>query len=353
MFLFVLLSSLLFVLPVIHDSALAAEEKGSQPSFEGKTITMVLGTRPGGRRDRIARAVAEYLGKHLPGQPTILVQNIPGGKGVPAMLRFSGGKTDGSMLGLVVSSDMEAPYFGAPGATYDPREFEWVGSVQVGKQRNVLFIHRRTGITSLEDLKNREVALGAQGVGHRSYLYGRLIGEVLGLDINWVIGYSTPELYLALEKGEIDGRVNDSASMQRDRPDWIEKKQVIPLVAITKPENLPPLDHPLFADVPSLMQFTDDETYRNIIRKMNTTGLLGAGVALPPGTPENVRMAFEKALQAAGEDPEFHKAWEKAVGRDYEGVVSSEELVEAVETYTDWPPEVRAAYRRLGHKPPK
>lgn len=353
MFLSVLLCSVLLILPVAERTVLAAQENGGAPSFEGRTITMILGTRPGGRRDRIARVLAEYLGKYLPGKPTILVQNIPGGKGVPAMLKFSAGKPDGSVVGLVVTSDMEAPYFGAPGADYDPRKFVWVGSVEVGKQRNVLFIHRRTGIENLDDLKQREVALGSQGVGHRSYLYGRLIEEVLGLEINWVIGYSTPELYLALDKGEIDGRVNDSASMQRDRPDWIEKKEVIPLVAITKPEFLPPLDDPLFADVPSLMQFTKDKTHLNIIRKMNATGLLGAGVALPPGTPADIQMAFEKALHAAGEDPDFRKAWEKALGRDYEGVISSKEVVEAVRDYTDWPPAVRAAYTRLGHKPPK
>jgi len=353
MFLVFLLSSLLFVSPVVNELAVAAAETGGQPSFKDKTITMILGTRPGGRRDRIARVIAEYLSKYLPGEPTVLVQNIPGGKGVPAMLKFSGGNPDGSVVGLVVTSDMEAPYFGAPGANYDPRKFVWVGSVEVGKQRNVLFVDRRTGINSLEDLKKREVAFGTQGVGHRSYLYGRLMAEVLGLKIRWVIGYSTPELYLAMEKGEIDGRVNDSASLQRDRPDWIEKKQIVPLVAMTKPDLLPPLDDPLFADVPSLMQFTDDKIYLNIIRKMNSTGLLGAGVALPPGTPANIQMAYEKALHAADEDPDFRKAWEKALGRDYEGVVSSKEVIEAVQDYTDWPPEVRAAYTRLGHTPPK
>lgn len=337
---------------VLSGQARAAEQKTGVPTFEGKTITMIIGIRPAGRRDRIARTIAKFMAKYLPGQPTILVQNVPGGKGVPAMLKFSNAKPDGSVMGLVVSSDMEAPYFGAPGARYDPRKFVWVGSVQVGKQRNVLFFDKRTGIKSLDDLKGKKVSLGTQSVGHRSYLYGRLISEVLGLEPRWVIGYSSPELYLAMEKGEIDGRVNDSATMNRDRPDWIKKKQVVPLVAITLPQYLPPLDDPLFANVPSLMKFVKKDVHKDMIRKMNTTGLLGGALALPQGTPENIRSAFETALLKADQDPAFRKAWEKAIGRDYEGAVPRAGVKESVELYTDWKPEVLAEWRRLGHKPP-
>jgi hypothetical protein len=84
---------------------------------------------------------------------------------------------------MVISSYLEAPYFGAPGATYEPRNFVYVGAPSTGKQRNVLFMHRRAGIRTLEDLKSREITLGAQGVGNRSYLYSRLIAEILGLKV--------------------------------------------------------------------------------------------------------------------------------------------------------------------------
>jgi tripartite-type tricarboxylate transporter receptor subunit TctC len=348
----------LFVLFLLASSVMAPvtfamDQTSAEPNFKGRTITMILGIAPAGRRDRIGRTIAKFLGKHLPGQPNVVVQNVPGGKGVPGMMKFSKSAADGSVIGLVVSSDMEAPYFGAPGANYDPRTFVWIGSVQVGKQRNVLFFDKRTGIKSLEDLKDKEVVMGAQGVGHRSYLYGRLIGEILGLKIRWVIGYSTPELYLAMERREIDGRVNDAATVQGTRPDWIEKKQIVPLVAMALPEYLPPLDDPLFASVPSVMQFAKKDTHLDMIRKMNTTGLLGSGIALPPGTPENIRSAFEKALLKSDQDPAFRKAWEKAIGRPYEGVVLHTDLVKGVELYTDWSPEVLETWRRLGHKPPE
>ena len=151
----------------------------AQPYFEGKTMTMVLGTAPGGRRDRIARTTARFLTQYIPGKPKILIQNIPGGQGIPAQRKFNRGRTDGSMIAIVVSSDMEAPFFGTPGANYNPKDYVWVGALGTGKQRNILFTHKQAGFNSLEDLRSREVSLGGRTVGHRAYLYGRLISEIM------------------------------------------------------------------------------------------------------------------------------------------------------------------------------
>ena len=354
MFLTVFSLLLFLAVSIIGTPVFAAEKSGGQPTFEGKTITMILGTRPGGRRDRIARTIAKHLTKNLPGHPAVLVQNIPGGKGIPAQLKFSRAEPDGSVIAVVVSSDMEAPSFGTPGATYKPREYQWIGSVRTGKQRNTLFTTKKSGFKTIDDLKSREVALGAQGVGHRSYLYGRLIAEVLGLKVRWVLGYSTPEMALAMEKGEIDGRVNDAASFKRDRPDWIENEVVVAHVAMALPESLPPTPDAIFKNTPSLIKFTDKEIHRNLVRKMNATSRLGGSIALPPGTPENIRMAFEKALVQAGKDPAFKKDWEKFVGiKPFAGVADSAEVVEAVNIYTDWNPELMNEFKRLGHTPPK
>ncbi len=326
----------------------------AQPYFEGKTITMILGSAPGGRRDRISRTTAKFLRKYIPGKPSILIQNIPGGKGIPAQMKFSRSRNDGTVIATVVSSDMEAPYFGAPGAKYNPRDYVWVGAVGTGKQRNVLFTHKQAGFNTLEDLRSRTVALGSQGVGHRSYIYGRVIAEVLDLKIRWVLGYTTPELYIAIERGELDGRVNDSASAQRDRPDWFEKRQIVPHVAMALPEYLPPIDDPLLAKVPSLYNFAKTELHREIIRKFNTTDRLGGSFALPPGTPNSVRKILEQAVIKLGKDKAFQRAWVKEVGiRPFQGVFSAAEVEKAVTTYTSWKPEVLKGYRRLGYQAPK
>lgn len=326
-----------------------------QPYFHGKTITLQVGAPAGGRQDRIARTMAKYLTKYTPGNPVFLIQNKTGGQGIPAMLALSKGATDGSFMSTVISSYLEAPYFGAPGATYEPRNFVYIGGPSTGKQRNVLMMHQRAGIKTPEELRSRQVTLGAQGVGNRSYLYSRLIAEVLNLKVRWVLGYDTQQLYVAIEQGEVEGRVNDAASMITDRPHWFTKGEVVPLVAMTVPEDLPPVKHPLFDKVPSIVQFAKNEGHRNIIQKINSTGKLGAALAFPPGTPESLRIIMEDALLKVGRDPAFRKEWEDLVleGNAFERMNTGKEVLEDVKLYTDWRPEIMSMYKRLAHEAPK
>ncbi len=326
----------------------------AEPYFKGKTITLIVGTQPGGRRDRITRTTAKFLTKYIPGNPTILVQNIPGGKEVPSQLKIFNGRPDGSVMGVITSTATEAPYFGTPGANYDPQKYMYIGSIGTGKNRQTLLLHTQAGFKSLEDLRSREMALGAHRLGHRVYLNGRITGEILGLKIRWVLGYSSPGRYIAVERGEIDGGYNDAASAMRDRPDWFEKRQIYAPVATTMPEDLPPIDHPVFANTVSVMKFAKTDLHRDIIRKLNTTDKLGGAFAFPPGTPDRIRKIVEQALLKMGKDPKFQKAWEIQVGiKPYQGVFSAAEVEEAVQIYTDWKPDVLKAYQRLGYQAPR
>jgi tripartite-type tricarboxylate transporter receptor subunit TctC len=330
-------------------------DAAQQPHFYGKTITLQVGAEAGGRQDRIARTLAKYLAKYTPGNPAFLIQNKSGGQGIPAMLALSKGPTDGSFISMVISSYLEAPYFGAPGATYEPRNFVYIGAPSTGKQRNVLIVHQRAGIKTLEDLKKREVTLGSQGVGNRSYLYGRLIAEVLGLKVRWVLGYDTLQLNVAIEQGEVQGRVNDAASLMTDKAEWFAKREIIPLLAMTLPEELPPVKHPLFEGIPSIMQFAKTGVQKNIIQKINSTARLGAAMALPPGTQEPIRKIMEEALLKVGKDPAFRKDWEDVVleGNAFERMFTGKEVLDDVKLYTDWRPEIMSVYKRLAHEAPK
>ena len=335
--------------------AFSPDKSRAQYDFDGKSITLIVAWDPGGRIDRQSRTIAKYLAKYLPGKPEFIVQNIPGGKAIPANLRFQKAKPDGSVILMETASGLEISFLGFPGANYSPHNNTWIGSVSTGNQRNVLYTHREAGYNTLEDLKKKRIALGAPRVGHRSYIYGRLIEQVLGLNVRWVIGYSTTELDLAIERREVDGRVNDAASLLARRPDMIKKGLVVPHVAITQPDRLPPLDHPVFAKVPSLMDFAKKESYREIIRKFNTTGTLSASMALPPGTPENIRAPLEAALLKVGKDPKFQKEWETLVlrGTKFGGTYSGAEVQKAASVYTLWKPEVLKEYKQIGYEPPR
>jgi hypothetical protein len=207
----------------------------------------------------------------------------------------------------------------------------------------------------LEDLKSREVTLGSQGVGSRSYLYSRLMTEILALKVRWVLGYDTLQLHVAMEQGEVQGRVNDAASMMTDKPEWFANREIVALLAMTLPAELPPVKHPMFEGVPSIMKFAKTDVQKNIIQKINSTGRLGAALAFPPGTPEAIRRIMEEALLKVGKDAAFRKDWEDLVleGYPFEQMFSGKEILENVKIYTDWQPEILSMYKRLAHEAPK
>jgi hypothetical protein len=124
---------------------------------------------------------------------------------------------------------------------------------------------------------------------------------------------------------------------------------------MTLPAELPPVKHPMFEGVPSIMQFSRTEAQKNIIQKINSTGRLGAALAFPPGTPETIRGIMEEALLKVGKDPAFRKDWEDLVleGLAFEQMFSGKEILENVKVYTDWRPEVLSMYKRLAHEAPK
>ncbi len=199
-----------------------------------------------------------------------------------------------------------------------------IGPAGTGSFRQTLFTHKQARFNSLEELKSCEVALGAHRIGHRVYMTCRLIGEVLGLKIRWVLGYSSPSRYIAVDRGEIDGGCNDAASAYRERRDRFDERLIVANIAVTSPKDMPPLDHPIFANTPSLMQFAKTDLRRNIIQKLNITGQLGYAFAFPPGTPDRIRRIGEQAMQNMGKDLKFIKAWEIEVGiKPFPGIFSA------------------------------
>ena len=344
----------LVALVVLVGSFYAPSPALSEPYFKGKKITIVIASGPGGRKDRITRTVVRYLSKYIPGKPQFIVRNIPEPAGITAAHEFLRGRRDGTISWAVGSREIEAPAFGLPKANYDFRTFVWIGGLSTGKQRNTLVTHIQAGFKNLEDLKSREVILGAPRVGHRNYYYGRLAAEVLDLKVRWVIGYSVTELWLAMQRGEVDGRFQDAGSIMVEVPHLVKKKLMIPHVTMTLPERLPPSPDPFFANVPSLMDFAKTDLHRSIIQKINATDEIGVSMAFPPGTPTKLATIVEKAFLRADQDPQFRKDVERFVGiRPYAGVLNAATVSKAIRVYSTWQPEVLATYKRLATQPPK
>ena len=183
----------------------------SQSSFyEGKTITVVLGTAPGGTGDMRVRAQILFLRKYIPGNPATVVEFMPGGGGRKAgNYIYRAARRDGLTIGAVTTGFVPAAVLGETGVLYDLDRFSYLGSPDSGAQW--VFVARKdAGINSLEKLRSVPgLRIGAQSVGHTIYLTGRLFAYLLDMkEPKFVTGYSSPELDLALMRGEVDGRAS-------------------------------------------------------------------------------------------------------------------------------------------------
>ena len=178
------------------------------PYYQGKTITILRGGEPGGSGDMQARALIPFLKKYIPGNPTIIVENVPGAAGMKAVNQvYSTAKPDGLTIAAVGSGLASGAILGLPGARYDIDKLIYLGSTEHGDP--YIFLSRKeAGFDTLDKLRAApSVRIGAQTVGHAIYVSGRIFAYVLGLkDPRMVVGFGGPELDTALTRGEIDTR---------------------------------------------------------------------------------------------------------------------------------------------------
>src|ERR671914_638257 len=188
-----------------------------EPYYQGKTITLLRGGEPGGTGDVQARALIPFLKKYLPGNPTIVIENMPGAAGMKAVNHaYSTAKPDGLTITAVGSGLAAGAILGLPGVKYDIDKLIYLGSTEHGDP--YLFLSRKdAGLDTLDKLRAApSIRVGAQTVGHAIYVSGRIFAYVLGLkDPRMVVGFGGPELDTALTRGEIDTRANSADTVVR------------------------------------------------------------------------------------------------------------------------------------------
>ncbi len=207
--------------------------------FQGKQITLIVGFSAGGTYDATARLFARYLGKHLAGNPAIIVRNMPGAGSLIATAQlYNNVPKDGTTLGVIGGGTVLEPLFGNPQATYDPRRFSWID----GRSRDdfLCLVWHTVPVQTIEDVKRRETIVGATGPGSRTLTYPQALNDLIGTKFKIVSGYpGGSEITLALEKGEVEGYCGWAlGSIKTRAPDWLRDGTVRPLAQFTlsKPE---------------------------------------------------------------------------------------------------------------------
>jgi tripartite-type tricarboxylate transporter receptor subunit TctC len=280
--------------------ALPAQAQDVANFYKGKTITLIVGYTAGGGFDAYARIMAAYLGKYIPGQPTIVVQNMPGaGSARAASHLYNVAAKDGTVIALT-RAPVIAPLAGqADNADFDVSKFTWLGSG--ASDLTVCALLGNPKVKTMADALTIEHTLGGLGPGSDEDMYTKIFRKLLGLKAKLVTGYpGGAELVLAVERGELDGRCGWSwSSIKLAKPDWITEKK-IKVLSVLALERSPEL-----SDVPSIMEFVKDERHKKILRFVLNAQVLGRPFVAPPGIPEDRANALRKAFEDTMKDPGF------------------------------------------------
>jgi len=275
----------------------AAVAQPAAEFFKGRTIKIVVGFGPGGGYDLYARLLAKHLPAHIPGAPSVVVENMEGAGSVRAAnFVYEAAPRDGSVIAAVNQNAPMYQLLGGAGARFRAEEASFIGSL--AHSNEVLYVWHTTGITSLEQAKTREVVLGAVAATSDSYIYPTVINGLLGTRFRIVNGYTTGQaLNLAVERGEVMGRGGTSwASIQSSRPTWMQEKAINILVQVG------PKKEDELAGVPLLSDLIKNDDDRRVVGVITLPLALGYSYWLPPGVPAERVAALRTAFAATAAD---------------------------------------------------
>lgn len=285
---------------LISSAAAPAQE------FAAKNVNLVVGFPPGGGYDTIARIFARWYGRHLPGNPGVVVQNLPGaGSLTAANLLFNTAPKDGSQIAMFASSAAVEPIMGNQAAKFDASKFEWIGNLN--RDTPACGAWKNSGITSLDDIRKRKTRFGASGPAAITAQHAFFLKNVLGADIQVIMGLGgTGPIVLAMQRGEVDASCGMFISSVRGsfRNDF-EQGNLIIFVQLGM-KNVPYFKNAV--NIYDVVTGADKQLAEFVFTQAEVTRPL----ALPPGTPERIVAAMRAGFDKAVRDPEYLAELQKA-----------------------------------------
>lgn len=275
----------------------------AQESFAGKSMTLIVGTGAGGGYDTYGRTVARHMPKYLPGQPTIVVRNQPGaGSGTAAAAIYNTAPKDGTWLGIIFPGIIIGPILDPkPQTLFDVEKFGYIGSADSGTR--VCITSEKSETRTFDDARQRKTVMGASAAGGSTRDYAYMLNHVAGAKFEVVTGYKgTADIFLALERGEVDGMCGlDWSSLKAQRADWIKSKKINILIQ-TGLESEPELDK---LGVPDMWRFIKNPVDKEAAELVVSQQVFGRPFVTPPGLPEGVLKTLRDAFDKTMKDPEF------------------------------------------------
>ncbi len=266
---------------------------------DGKQVRMIIGFGPGGGYDRWGRNLARFIGKHLPGNPNVVPQNMPGAGSIVALNWLSSvAPKDGTVMAIVARDAPLQPLSGMAQAKFDPLKLSWIGTPTT--ETNVCIVNKNAPVKTVADLLKTEVLMGDTGPGTGTHTYPIVLRELLGYKFRLIAGYpSSTDVFIAMERGEAHGICESLDSVTGKKPTWIKDKTVTVLFqAGDKPD-------PKIPDVPSIYDFAQNEEQRKALRYLYAGQGIGRPFVAPPGVPAETLRTLRDAFNKTMKDPEF------------------------------------------------
>jgi tripartite-type tricarboxylate transporter receptor subunit TctC len=266
--------------------------------YRGKTLRLIVPSDVGGGYDLYGRTFAPYLKKHIPGEPTVVVQNMPGGGGLlSANWLFNVAPKDGLVVGLMQRGTPFYPYFGDKNALFVPTAFNWLGSFAA--ESGSATVWHTSKAQTMEDAFKEPVLMGGSGPND-SETYAHLMNNTIGTKFQVVSGYrANSAIFLAMERGEVEGVIGSWSSVKSERPNWTRDKQIRVLVQVARTRQ------PDLPDVPLIMDYVKTDEGRAMWNVILSMAQVGRPVGAPPGIPTELTKILRDAFSATIKDPAF------------------------------------------------
>ena len=305
------------------------------PYYEGKVLTVVVGYKPGGGYDRVARLLAKHIPKYIPGNPAVIVENMPGaGSMIAANYLYNKAQPDGLTIGTFNRGLPFSELLQEEGARFEMKKFAWIGSA--ASEGTVLAIRSDLPYKSFQDLlKAKEpIVLGATGPTDTTTQYPRMLEEVFGLKIKLVNYTSSSEIMLAIERKELEGRAGSYSSMKS----FIDRGLVHPVIrgrVSEEGDQALPVDEDLAPDAKG----------KALLAMRTAPDLIGRPYVAPPGTPDEAMGILRDAFAKAIKDPELKADATKVdMALDF---TPPAEVMKVLETVFSQPPAVVEVFAKL------
>jgi tripartite-type tricarboxylate transporter receptor subunit TctC len=288
--------------------ACIASPAGAQaPDFyAGKSINLYIGQGPGGGYDLYGRLVARHIGRFIPGNPTLVPQNMPGAGGLKvANYLQQAAPQDGTALAISAEAVALEQALGGPGIEYDASRFAWIG--RMAASASIFFTWHSSRVKTIEDARQHESVFGSTGITGITGYTPRALNQLAGTKFKVVTGYTgSTNVLLAMERNEVDGGFALWPEFKRQKPDWLSEKKIniLYIVSAARAPDLP--------EVPTTGELGRTDEARQILRFLGGTSEVGRAIFSTPNVPVERVVLLRQAFQAMTGDAAFQQDAEKA-----------------------------------------